>query len=135
MYDLSGGIPAYIVKIFCEAQVQALQAGAERLDDKLIRKAVETLNIVVPKTYAKGTYLSDFAVCDTDEDAETDAEADTAEALEPEPVRRLYAVPRGRPKAKRDEHDILTLVAAGQDPETAAAALEQAGLLEVFRSA
>ena len=41
----------------------------------------------------------------------------------------------GRPKAKRDEHDILTLVAAGQDPETAAAALEQAGLLEVFRSA
>ena len=135
MYDLSGGIPAYIVKIFYEAQVQALQAGAERLDDKLIRKAVETLNIVVPKTYAKGTYLSDFAVCDTDEDAETDTEADTAEALEPEPVRRLYAVPRGRPKAKRDEHDILTLVAAGQDPETAAAALEQAGLLEVFRSA
>lgn len=132
VYDLSGGIPAYIVKIFCEAQVQALQAGAERLDDKLIRKAVETFNIVVPKTYAKGTYLSDFSVCDTDEDAETDTEADTAEALEPEPVRRLYAVPRGRPKAKRDEHDILTLVAAGQDPETAAAVLEQAGLLEVF---
>lgn len=74
-------------------------------------------------------------MCDTDEDAETDAEADTAEALEPEPVRRLYAVPRGRPKAKRDKHDILTLAAAGQDPETAAAVLEQAGLLEVFTGA
>ena len=58
-----------------------LSGGSRTLDDKLIRKAVETLNIVVPKTYAKGTYLSDFAVCDTDENAETDAEADTAEDI------------------------------------------------------
>ena len=132
---MSGGIPAYIVKIFYEAQVQALQAGAGQLDDKLMRKAVEVLNIVVPKTYAKGTYLSDFAVCDAD-GADEEVEIDTGtETSGPEPVRRLYAVPRGRPKAKRDEHDILTLVETGQAPETAAAALEQAGLLEVFHSA
>ena len=50
-------------------------------------------------------------------------------------TREQYRDITGEDKAKRDEHDILTLVAAGQDPETAAAALEQAGLLEVFRSA
>ena len=54
---------------------------------------------------------------------------------EPEPVRRLYAVPRGRPKSKRDKNDILTLVAAGQSPDITVAALNRAGLLEVFTGA
>lgn len=134
IYDLSGGIPAYIVKIFYEAQVQALQSGAARLDDKLIRKAVETLGITIPKTYAKGTYLSDFSVCDACEAEETET-AVTPHQPEPEPVRRLYAVPRGRPKSKRDKNDILTLVVAGQSPDITVAALNRAGLLEVFTGA
>ena len=132
IYDLSGGIPAYILKIFSEAQVQALQTGAPRLDDKIIRQAVEMLHIVVPKTYVKGTYLSDFSICDTEEiEMEMQVENFT-EPEEPEQVTRLYANTRGRPRSKRSERDILTLVAPGQDVETAQTTLEQAVLLEVF---
>ena len=135
MFDLSGGIPAYILKIFHEAQVQALQSGAPRLDDKMIRQAVDMLNIVVPKTYAKGTYLSDFSICDTDEIEMEMQPENLADQKEDEQVRRLYANTRGRPRSKRSEHDILTLVVPGQDIEIAQTTLEQAGLLEVFTSA
>lgn len=63
MYDLSGGIPAYVVKIFQEAQVQAILSGKEKLSYETIKQAVTLLGIEVPKTYARsGTSISDFAV-------------------------------------------------------------------------
>ena len=132
IYDLSGGIPAYILKIFHEAQVQALQTGTPKLDNKMVRQAVEMLNITVPKTYAKGTYLSDFSICDA-EQIETEMRTEPiAPPKEIEQVRRCYANPRGRPKSKRSSRDILTLVNPGQETEVAKSILQQAELLEVF---
>ncbi len=65
LFDYSGGIPAYIVKIFQEAQVKALMAGRSCIDEKIVQQTVDTLAIRVPKTYSGGTYLSDFDIAST----------------------------------------------------------------------
>ena len=62
LFDFSGGIPAYIIKIFQEAQAQALLHGQARMDERVMQRAIDILAIKVPKTYSGGTYLSDFDV-------------------------------------------------------------------------
>lgn len=63
IYDLSAGIPAYIVKIFQEAQTQAILSGKEKITYESIKQAVSYLGIEVPKVYSRGgTSISDFAV-------------------------------------------------------------------------
>ncbi|RJW53975.1 transposase [Clostridiales bacterium TF09-2AC] len=63
IYDLSAGIPAYIVKIFQEAQTQAILSGREKITYESIKLAVSYLGIEVPKVYARGgTSISDFSV-------------------------------------------------------------------------
>ena len=63
IYDLSAGIPAYIVKIFQEAQTQAILSGIEKITYESIKQAVSYLGIEVPKVYSRGgTSISDFTV-------------------------------------------------------------------------
>lgn len=63
IYDLSAGIPAYIVKIFQEAQAQAILSGKEKITYEVIKQAVMYLGIEVPKVYSRGgTSISDFTV-------------------------------------------------------------------------
>lgn len=63
MYDLSAGIPAYLVKIFEEAQVRSILSGREKLSYESIRQAVDYLGIEVPKVYGRGgTSICDFSV-------------------------------------------------------------------------
>lgn len=70
-YDLSGGIPAYIVRIFQESQVQVLLSGQSHMTEKLVQKAVDILAIKLPKTYSGGTFLSDFEVSEEIQTVET----------------------------------------------------------------
>jgi len=60
LYDASGGIPAYIIKIFQEAQVQALLQSSSQISEKIMQQAINVLAIKVPKFFAGGTFLSDF---------------------------------------------------------------------------
>lgn len=106
LYDYSGGIPAYIIKIFMESQAQALLQGRSSLDEKVMQRAIDILAIKVPKTYSGGTYLSDF-----------EFEGGTP-SLEDEPVKavpRLYAQKRGRKAVQRDEGDLLAAFKSGCD--------------------
>ena len=105
LYDHSAGIPAYIVKIFWEAQVQALLNGERCITEKMVQRAVEILAIKVPKTFAGGTHISDFSFGE-DGDGVTPVlpSTDGEEQLE-QP--RLYANKRGRPVSVRDERDLL----------------------------
>lgn len=124
LFDFSGGIPAYIVKIYQETQAQALLLGQARIDERVMQRAIDILAIKVPKTYSGGTYLSDFDVGDAGVD---DAPADLPpedvpgkvpeEAPEesPEPVPRLYANQRGRRAVSRDVQDLVAVFAAGND--------------------
>lgn len=62
-FDLSAGIPAYIIKIFQEAQAQAILSGKEKITYESIKQAVILLGIEVPKVYShSGTSISDFIV-------------------------------------------------------------------------
>lgn len=102
LYNHSGGIPAYIIKIFQESQAQALLQGESCISAKTMQRAIERLAIKVPRTFSGGTHISDFEGC-------PDAEQPTSLDIEdtPAPVSRLYAKPRGRKAAPREETDLL----------------------------
>lgn len=108
IYDLSGGIPAYIVKIFQEAQAQAILSGKEKLSYEIMKQAVNLLGIEVPKNYSRGgTSISDFSVeeveleeigtgdsiveaTEAQEDIMAEAQRDTEiERMEPEEDRNI----------------------------------------------
>ena len=117
LYDCSGGIPAYIIKIFAESQAQALLQGRSCIDKKVIQRAIELLAIKVPRTYAAGTHISDF-----------DVEVGTSvPPPETEEVPRQYANKRGRKAVQRDDGDLLVAYMAGVDIE---AHLKENGYLE-----
>ena len=128
LFDHSGGIPAYIVKIFQETQAQALLQGQARMDERVMQRAIDILAIKVPKTYSGGTYLSDFDVEDDEnsiapptqspEEVPENLPGDSPEKApeeSPEPVPRLYANQRGRRAASRDALDLVAVFAAGND--------------------
>ena len=117
LYDCSGGIPAYVIKIFAEAQAQALLIGCSSINEKVIQRAVDLLAIKVPRTYAAGTHISDF-------DIEVGISVPPPETEE---VPRQYAVKRGRKAAQRDDGDLLVAYNNGVDIE---AHLKKNGYLE-----
>ena len=107
LYDCSGGIPAYIVKIFGESQAQAMLQGRSCIDEKVIQRAVELLAIKVPRTYAAGTHISDFEIGMSAPDP----------PQEQEEIPRQYANKRGRKAAQRDDGDLLVAYQSGIDIE------------------
>lgn len=107
MYDCSGGIPAYVIKIFAEAQAQALLMGYSCINEKVIQRAVDLLTIKVPRTYAAGTHISDFEI----------GMDPPAPPPEHEEIYRQYANKRGRKAAQRDDGDLLVAYMEGKDIE------------------
>lgn len=104
MYDYSGGIPAYIIKIFEEAQVKAIMDGADMLTSKYIQSAASYLAIKPPSEYGQGSFLSDFKVS-VQADSEGIEKIDVNISKNAE--KRLYANPRGRKAKKRDKLDLI----------------------------
>lgn len=114
LYDLSGGIPAYIIKIFQEAQIQAIFSGRERLEYESFKNAISTLAIKVPKYYGQqGTSISDFEVFDYQEDINNESfvykniQENNTELKKPQ--KRYYATPRGRKAVERSKADLIYL--------------------------
>ena len=60
LYNASGGIPAYIIKIFQESQAQALLQGESCITPKTMQRAIDIPAIKVPRTFAGGTRILDF---------------------------------------------------------------------------
>ena len=110
IYDYSGGIPAYITKIFEEAQVRAIMDGADMINGRYIQSAVDYLSIKPPREYERGNFISDFKVDLQGRSEVTEAiEVNISESKE----KRLYANPRGRKAQKREERDIICGFKAG----------------------
>lgn len=114
LFDFSGGIPAYIIKIFQESQAQALLQGQARIDERVMQRAIDILAIKVPKTYSGGTYVSDFEVCDAKDVEDSPAPfpkqaPENAQGESPETIPRLYANQRGRRAASRDAQDLVAV--------------------------
>lgn len=120
LFDFSGGIPAYVIKIFQETQAQALLQGEARISERVMQRAIDILAIKVPKTYSGGTYLSDFDVHNVESEDNSPAQVPAALPREPpkdspEPVPRLYANQRGRRAAARDAADLVAAFSAGSN--------------------
>lgn len=121
LYDASGGIPAYIIKIFQETQAQALLQGERCISVKTMQRAINVLAIKVPRTFSGGTHISDFAV-------PSEAGPLSMEDSAPlPPVKRLYANKRGRKTVQRDDVD---LTMGSQSVTPLADWLRERGLLE-----
>lgn len=138
LYDWSGGIPAYIIKIFQESQAQALIQGRSCVDAKVMQKAIDLLAIKVPRTYSGGTYISDFSFAPNgtpapEESAVASAAISASETSAEEvtkEVPRLFANKRGRPVTERNPEDLLVVLKAGGDMREH---LISHDLLEVFQ--
>jgi len=120
LYDFSGGIPGYIVKIFQESQAQALLLGQNHMDERIMQRAIDMLAIKVPKSYSGGTYISDFEIEATDEEPVDSInifrnlqDSQTQEFSSNIP--RLYAKHRGRKAVARDAQDLMVAFQAGVD--------------------
>lgn len=115
IYDLSAGIPAYIVKIFQEAQTQAILSGKEKITYEVIKQAVSVLGIDVPKVYSRGgTSISDFTVepCELEvigvDDMEESAVEVECEVVEESKVITLPRIPEPEPMIQsREESEPL----------------------------
>ena len=127
LYDHSGGIPAYIVKIFAESQVQALLMGRSCIDEKVMQRAIDILAIKVPKTYAGGTYISDFELGEPEGRPLKVQPPDDGGAEVP----RMYANKRGRKAEKRDGSDLILAWKEGCD---LLVFLREADLLDDWRN-
>lgn len=128
LYDYSGGIPAYILKIFQATQAQALIQGESCLDDKVMQRAIDILHIKIPKTFSGGTYISDFEVIHDSPVIPQILHENTVEPMEDVP--RLYANKRGRKAIQRDNSDLLVAYQKGCE---LIEYLQKNDLLEVIR--
>lgn len=121
LYDWSGGIPAYILKIFQESQAQALLQGRNCIDTKTMQRAIDLLAIKVARTFSGGTHISDFdfaSAAASEEPTAISANSSLSEISAEEAadeVPRLYANKRGRPSAERDATDLLAAFKNGSD--------------------
>lgn len=139
LYDWSGGIPAYIVKIFQESQAQALLQGRSAIDAKIMQKAIDLLAIKVPKSFSGGTHLSDFQFVQRTSPLPSGSESIPSEGQEMslplddvplKEVPRMYANKRGLPVIGRDPNDLLVAFKTGID---VLEHLRSHDLLEVFQ--
>jgi len=107
LYDYSGGIPSYIVKIFQEAQTQAIMQGRTQIDVASIQSAVDCLNIQPPGKFDRGVFISDVEIPDEGAVSFYDGKMESVFEEGPAQVNRLYSKPRGRKSEARDERDLL----------------------------
>ena len=87
--------------------------GMDKIDSKMVTAAADYLAIQPPQELGTGTFLSDFRP--PAEGAIEPPAGNPAENISRDtgPVKRLYAVQRGRRADQRDERDLLVAFKAG----------------------
>ena len=106
IYDYSGGVPDYILKIFVNSQIQAIFDGIEKITPGIIKKTVMMLNIQVRRTYTGGNSISDFELSEISFSDDSFIKEQN-KTLEKESYYRMKR--RGRPFTKRDANDIIQI--------------------------
>ena len=116
LFDYSGGIPAYIIKIYQEAQIQAILSNEECITEPLIRNTIKLMALEPPKVYTNGMSISDFSIAE--------------EALDEITIIKNK---RGRKAERRDELDILELAKCCPSEQGLIEQLQSHGMLEDCR--
>lgn len=143
IYDLTAGIPAYIVKLFQEAQAHAILSGDEKVTYDGLKRAMKVLGIEVPRYYGGfGISISDFCVreiCVEDSDAKEELDGNqcppvvsgiTGESKQVVPFRRFYATRRGRPEEERSKADLISIWKEKEDTNIFLQTVESMDLVE-----
>lgn len=110
-YDYTGGIPAYIIRLFQETQMAALQNGISSIDVKTIRNTAKRLSFEIPSPCGICTPISEFNGVGMDiADFPIESECEYTEADAP-----AYTAPssRGRKPMPRDKVDLLVWLKSG----------------------
>lgn len=104
-YDYTGGVPAYIIRLFQEAQISALQNGLFSIDAKTIRNTAKRLSFEIPSPCGICTPISEFnGVGMNAADFPVESECEYMETDAP----ALPVLPsRGRRPTPRDKVDLL----------------------------
>ena len=91
--------------------------GVDKIDGKMVAAAADYLAIQPPRELGAGTFLSDFQTPAEGAIEPPEANPGPQEAentsKDTSPVKRLYAVQRGRKADQRDERDLLVAYKAG----------------------
>lgn len=133
-YDRSSGIPFYIIKLFYEAQSQAILTGYEKVDYNMLKLASERLNIQVPKIFSQGTYISDFSASFRLNENDRSTPSEALQTFPQEEIKhQLYANRRGRKKTQRDAADLIEILKKNQTIEDMLNELYQLDLMEEIR--
>jgi len=98
LFEYSGGIPAYIIKLFEESQIRAIESNLVSISENLIRHTADMLAIKPAREILVGTFLSDF-----DNSNKTDT------SYEPKPS-AVFLSKRGRKAVVRDKDDLLEAI-------------------------
>jgi len=110
IYDYSGGVPAYITKLFEESQTKALISGVNSIDEKQMRFVAQNLAIKPEKVSPTCNFISDFSASVSDDNVpQTPFEINILKEGEI----RLFANARGRKIEKRDKCDLIEMSNAG----------------------
>lgn len=112
-FNCTAGVPAYIMKLFQEAQVHAILTGHEVLDEQTIKEAYERIAMQTPKRYMQGTSISDFSIEETEEI-------------------QIVETRRGRKAQRREESDLIRLAEDAGDVDLFVSKLRGFDMLEEF---
>lgn len=107
IYNYSAGIPAYIVKIFMEAQSYAIMQGKESININIIKNTISNLNIAVNRTYSGGQSISDFSI-HSDTNYCEEIGNDENQEIKKEQSEFIYKK-KGRPTGKREDENLIEL--------------------------
>ena len=105
IYDYSGGIPDYIIKIFIQSQIQSILEGKEKITIENIKKVVSMLNISVSSTYNNGSSISDFEVSEI----EFSKQENQNDIYDNQDNTYYKMNKRGRPTKMRDKNDLIEI--------------------------
>lgn len=113
LFDCTNGTPAYMMKLFQEAQVLTILTGRETLDEQAIKDAYGRIAMQTPKRYTQGTSISDFSV---------------QESMDIQVVETR----RGRKAKQRELTDLVYLASSVDGTDQFISKLRELGMLEEF---
>ena len=122
IYDYSGGVPAYILTLFAEAQIQAILSGEEQIDVNRIKETAQLLQLDVTRRYPMGTSISDFKV--------TDSKININETDEDTTDISFSSKKRGRPVVQRSSLDIIEIYKKSKNSDFLMEQLREKKLIE-----
>lgn len=124
IYDYSGGIPAYILKIFVEVQAYAILNGTEEITQEGIKDVAKKLQLDIQKRYLSGTSISDFEIntVNIEEKKEENAEE----------IISLFAKKRGRPVIKRNSKDLIEIYKGSKEKDSLIEKMKIQNLCEII---